>query len=46
VLQSAHHDRRARAAIERVIAVEDGQGVPAARAYIECLLASPLLALI
>jgi hypothetical protein len=36
----------ARAAIERVIAVEDGQGVPAARAYIECLLASPLLALI
>jgi hypothetical protein len=36
----------ARAAIERVIAVEDGQGVPAARAYIECLLALPLLALI
>ena len=36
----------ARAAIERVMAIEDGQGVPAARAYIECLLASPLLALV
>jgi hypothetical protein len=33
----------ARAAIEYVMAVEDAQQVPAARAYLENLLASPLL---
>jgi hypothetical protein len=33
----------ARAGIEYVMTVEDFQGVPAARAYLENLLASPLL---
>jgi hypothetical protein len=33
----------ARAAIEHVMAIEDAQQVPAARAYLENLLASPLL---
>ena len=37
------HIAGARAGIEYVMTVEDFQGVPAARAYLENLLASPLL---